>query len=211
MIIWICAAASAFLISFLLLIIYLSKDPVREVSSEENIVSPADGKVIAVIDLMRIKSMVKRGELKKGLEKKAEEFAEGIARNGFIIAVYSRLLDPNMNRAPADGEVIEAHEKKGRSGISKNLASAFENSRKDYIIKNSTFGRIKLSFITGFLKTGIKCELKKGSKVIKGERLGRLRLGGQTVIAVPDMHVKVKEGDRVKAGETVIAEKWRGS
>jgi phosphatidylserine decarboxylase len=185
-------------IALLIFIFQFFRDPERHIP-ELGVVSPADGKIIAV-------EMVKSGDIpvvtKKGEEIYMEELAGFISEDCYLVAIFMNPIDVHVNRSPLDGVVSTIIYVEGSNNMASSLA--LQNERNIVIIDGDT--RIVVIQIAGKFVRRIQCFVKEGDILKKGDRLGRIILGSQVVIILPYTYkITVKVGDHVKAGESVIA------
>jgi phosphatidylserine decarboxylase len=197
--VWFIIAGVASLIGLFLLNFY--RDPERTIPKGNNIVSPADGKVISIIDTS--KSTVK---IRKGLIGKIRTMTKDIAKECYVVSIFMSPLDVHINRSPIEGTVRSIKHTKGKFFKAYDLEKSLENEKNEIIIQNKKL-KIKAIQIAGFLARRILCYTKAGKKVNKGQRIGMIALGSQATIIMPkSVKLKIKMKERVKAGSTIIAQ-----
>ena len=188
-------------IIIILFLINFYRDPERKIPEGNNIVSPADGKIINIID-----TKDDEVKIKKGLFGKIKTIAKDIANDCYVVSIFMSPLDVHVNRAPISGIVKSTKYSKGKFFEAYDFEKSLENEKNEIIIQNKKI-KIKVIQISGFLARRIKCNIKKNQKVNKGQRIGMIVLGSQATLVIPKKVVlKVKLNERVKAGETVIAD-----
>lgn len=162
------------------------RDPERIIPSKENIVvSPADGKVLFVKEIID----------EKFLKAKAKQ-----------ISIFMSPLNVHVNRIPISGRVEYLKHYEGEY-IAAFEDKASERNERTEIGITSAKGKILFTQIAGFIARRIICELKIGDEVRIGERFGMIKFGSRVDIIVPiDWKEKVKKDDKVFAGETVLFE-----
>lgn len=185
-------------IALLIFIFQFFRDPERHIPPE-GVVSPADGKVIAV-------EVVKAGEIpvivKKGEEIYLEDLKGYVTEDSYLVAIFMNPIDVHVQRSPAEGVVNKIMYVEGRYNLASSLA--LQNERNIIVIDGGS--RMVVIQIAGKFVRRIQCYVKEGDNLGKGDRLGRIVLGSQVVIIFPCTYtVTVEEGDHVKAGESVIA------
>lgn len=192
-----------FIILVLLIILFLLnfyRDPKRKIPKGDNIVAPADGRVISVINTS--KGIVR---IKKGLFGKIKALTRDVAKECYVISIFMSPLDVHYNRAPIDGIVKSIRYTKGTFFEAYNLEKSLENEKNEIMMQNKKL-KVKVIQIAGFLARRINCYVKKNQKVNKGGKIGMISLGSQTTIIIPKgVELKAKVNDKVKAGETIIA------
>jgi len=174
------------------------RDPERKIPEGENIVSPADGKVIEILKLKSDKFYIE-----KGLYGKIKAISKDVDKAGYLISIFMNPFDVHVQRAPINGRIRTIKYTKGKFLPANNLAIQNENNQ----ILIQDIDAVKVIQIAGLLVRRIECFVKVGDHILKGEKIGRINLGSQVCVIVPKyINLKIKVGDRVKAGETVIGE-----
>jgi len=185
---------------FALFLINFYKDPKRSIPKGNNIVAPADGRIIRIVNTS--KNGIK---IKKNIFGKIKTLTKDISSQCYVISIFMSPLDAHINRTPIEGTVKSINYKKGRFFKAYDLEKSFENEKNEIIIQNKRL-KVKVIQIAGFLARRIKCYVKKWQKVNKGEKIGMIALSSQTTLIIPVwVDLKVTIGQRVKAGETIIA------
>ena len=176
------------------------RDPERTVTPGNNLVAPADGKIINIIKID--KDNVK---IKKGLIGKVNTLCSDVDA-GYLISIFMSIFNVHINRAPIDGEVISIEHKEGKFFMAFDTEKSLLNESNE-IILSTKIGKIKVIQVAGFIARRIQCFLKEKQKINKGDRIGRIVIGSQVCLIIPkNVRLAVKVGDKVKAGETVIGE-----
>jgi len=184
--------------------LYFNRDPVRQIPPGKNVVSPADGKIIGIVDLSKIKK--KEIKIKKGLMGEIKTIASDIPNAKYLISIFMSVFDMHVQRAPVGGNVISTAHKKGKFLIANKLKALIENEKNEVVIENKDIGKIKVIQAAGAFARRVVCFAKKSEILLKGQRIGRIKLGSQVVLIIPGLKLKVKKGMHVSAGETIIAE-----
>lgn len=165
--------------------IWFFRDPERRIThSPDAILSPADGKVIKIENVMDNKYL--NAEAKK-------------------ISIFMSIFDVHVNRIPFDGVVEEVRYNPGKFLVA-SLDKASESNEQNAVIVH-TEGKGKYAFvqIAGLVARRIVCRLKNGDTVKRGERFGMIRFGSRLDVYLPDrVQVTVRVGEKVKAGETIL-------
>lgn len=193
----------AIIIILALFLINFYRDPERKIPMGNNIVSPADGKIICILMTGKEKAVVKKGFLGK-----IETLAADVAKECYIISIFMSPLDVHVNRSPIDGEVISVKHTPGKYFAAFDIKKSLMNEKNEVIIKNEKIGKIKAIQIAGFLARRVICYAKKGDNLRKGQRIGKIVLGSQVTLILPSKKVKIKakEGQKAVAGKTILAE-----
>ena len=176
------------------------RDPKRTIPKGDNVVAPADGRVISIIDTS--KNIVK---VKKGLFGKIKTLTTDVANQCYVISIFMSPLDAHINRAPIGGIVSSIRHAKGKFFKAYDIKKSLENEKNEIMLQKNKL-KVKVIQIAGFLARRIKCYVKEHQKVNKGDKIGMISLGSQVTLILPkELELKVKVNDNVKAGETIIA------
>lgn len=194
------------IIVILVLILFLLnfyRDPKRKIPSGNNIVSPADGKIIQILKIKKDKAIVNKGFLGK-----IETLTKDIAKECYVISIFMSPFDVHINRAPTEGKIESIKHEKGRYFAAFDLEKSLRNEKNEIIITNKKIGKIKIIQIAGFLARRIICSISKDKKVNKGQRIGKIVLGSQVTLILPSKKIKlkIKNKQKVRGGSTIIAE-----
>lgn len=165
---------------------FFFRDPRRSIPSDPAcIVSPADGKVIAVGESADV---------------------EGYGGPARTVAIFLSVWDVHVNRNPVDGKVVRVEYREGDFKRAY-LDDASEHNEQTRILIENPRGKVLVRQIAGILARRIVCRLKQGDTVAKGERFGMIKFGSRAELALPpSVRLRVSVGDRVKGGETIIGE-----
>lgn len=192
---------------FLLYRFWFLRNPKRKIPFGSNIVSPADGQIVKIIEYDHAKSFeIRENKLGKVLVK-----TKDVAPRGWLIVIVMNIHNMHRQKAPMDGKIISIKYSRGKfiNAIRKahNLRAALENENNE-ILMNTEIGNIKVIQVAGVLAKKIVCFVKEGQFVGKGNPLGLIKLGSQVILVLPESNIemKVKEKDKVKAGSGIIAE-----
>jgi len=186
------------IIALLLFVLHFFRDPEREIPLT-GVVSPADGKIIAI-------ELVKSGKIpvieKNGEEIFLHDLKGYITEDCHLVAIFMSPFDVHVNRSPLKGTVSRVIYTEGEYHMA--TALALTNERNTIIIDGDT--RLIVIQIAGKFVRRIQCFVREGFSIEKGERVGRIILGSQVVLILPETYtLTVAVGSHVKAGESVIA------
>ena len=163
------------IVAVLLLTLYLLnfyRDPKRKISKGNNIISPADGRVLKIL-----KTKNNLVEVNKGFLGKIKTFTKDIAKECYVISIFMSPFDVHVNRAPVDGKIESIKHEKGKYFAAFNLEKSLMNEKNELIIKNKKIGKIKIIQIAGFLARRIICSVNINDKVNKGQRIDKIVIG----------------------------------
>lgn len=174
-----------------LFVLQFFRDPPRSVPADPGLVcAPADGRIVVV-------------------EKTQDPFAN---RPALKISVFMNVFNVHSNRAPVDGEVIDANYYRGGFVNAALDKASLENERNVLKLRMDDGGELTCVQIAGLVARRILCYVKPGDRLVKGERFGFIRFGSRVdLYLTPQARARVTVGDKVYAGETVLAELETGS
>jgi phosphatidylserine decarboxylase len=163
------------------------RDPERVVPRGDHVVSPADGRVVAV---------------------DREARAETVSGETFQrVAIFMSPANVHVNRVPSSGEVVSVKHTAGRFLAAYDERSSMENERNEVVLRDPRGRLTVLVQVAGLLARRIVCHLHPGQRVEQGDRFGLIMFGSRVdVYLSPSARVLVRVGDRVRAGSVVLAE-----
>jgi phosphatidylserine decarboxylase len=173
-----------------LLIVWFFRDPPRRVPAGAGlVVSPADGKVVAIDEIEH------------------DEFVGGPAVQ---IGIFLSIFNVHLNRAPVAGQVVGLRYRPGKYLNALRPESARENEQLAVRLQELSppYRRLVVRQITGAIARRIVCWLKPGDELARGETFGMIKLGSRTELVLPrepGLAIRARIGDKVKAGATVLA------
>lgn len=160
--------------------------PVRRKPPPEAVLSPADGKVVAVEE-------VETDKLPGG--------------RGIVVSIFMNLFDVHVNRLPISGRVESVVHYPGGFKSADLPQARVENERQEVLLINSRGRPLLVTQVAGLVARRIECRLTPGDLVQRGERYGMIRFGSRLDVYLPmDASVDVSLGQRVKAGASIIGE-----
>jgi phosphatidylserine decarboxylase len=170
-----------------LFFIYFFRNPSRSViSSAEELISPADGRVMGIDRLLE-----------------NEFLHENVTR----ISIFMSVSDVHVNRAPCEGSIERVQHRDGRFRLAFKKGVDEENERNYIVVRRNDEGFLIVQ-IAGFLARRIICYVQERDRVEKGTPLGMIAFGSRVDLYAPlDYVPAVKPGQKVKSGLTVLARK----
>ncbi len=173
------------LLAVTLLIGHFFRDPERVSNAGENdVVSPADGRIISVKKVASVRF----------LDKPAMK-----------ISIFMSVFDVHVNRIPVSGSLEGLHYRKGRYLAANHELAGEENEQNWLWIKSNSGLDVVITQVAGLIARRIVCWPKIGDRVLQTERFGMIRFGSRMDVYVPeDSEIEVFQGNRVYAGETVL-------
>lgn len=176
-------------IIFLLAIffVYFFRNPARRaVSDPGELISPADGRVMGVEELLE-------GEFLKAKVKR--------------ISIFMSVSNVHVNRAPCEGRVERVQHRDGRFKLAFKKGIDDENER-NYILVRRNDEQFLVVQIAGFLARRIICYVRERDRLEKGETIGMIAFGSRVDLYMPTSYAPIVEiGQKVKSGLTVLARK----
>lgn len=199
---------SLLLLAVVLLLLYrfyFLRKPSRKVPVGDVIISPADGKIVRILEVGKGAGRLK---VDKGLLGRVDLLTKDVIKKGYVIVIMMTPLNVHYQRAPVPGTVEKTRHSKGlflNAVKDAQSLSALQNEKNEIVISNRKIGRVKVVQVAGFLARRIRCFVKKGQKLDIGEEIGLICLGSQVILVVPELKLNVKEGQKVVDGQTIIA------
>ena len=192
---------------FVILFLYrFFRNPVREITSDpDEIVSPADGRIIYIKEL-------EKGQIPVSVKKYRLASIDEITKTSvpeqpcYLIGIAMTLFDVHMNRAPISGKVIMVKHTSGEYlGLNK-PESTIVNERNTIVIQRQDGIMAAVVQIAARYVRRCIISANEGDTVEHGAIIGRIRWGSQADLIIPrNCEIMVREGEQVFAGETVIA------
>lgn len=190
----------AFCCAFL---VYFNRTPRRNVPRSSVIVSPANGKIIAI----------GRAEtehitfFKEGIQNELE--VHDVTLPAHVVVISMNLRNVHVQRAPIDGIItcVEHFDGKFKNAVyGKHTAELVNANEKNLIVIENEEETIGVIQVAGLLARRIKSYVRVEDEVTQGDKIGFIAFGSQVVLVIPETReLKVKLKDIVIDGETVIA------
>lgn len=182
---WICIILTVFCAFFF-------RNPKRAIpSGDELIVSPADGKIVAI-----------------NLETPGSELGLGEEQR-YKISIFLSITNVHINRIPANGKIKDVIYQPG-SFLNASLDKASVFNEKNTLVmevNNQPENLMAFSQIAGVIARRIVCEVHEGQQVTKGEIFGMIRFGSRCDIWLPIGAIpQVFVGQTAIAGETILTD-----
>jgi len=166
-------------------VLYFFRDPHRTIPSDPSaVVSPADGRVIEVV----------------------EEALDG--RPGRRISIFLAIWNVHVNRSPLPGRITKVEYRPGKFHMAMKKAASMENEM-NVVHLETPRGDIVFKQIAGLIARRVVLWKKAGDQVERGERIGIVRFGSRMDLWLPsDAVFIVKAGDHVAGGSSILA-RWK--
>ena len=162
--------------------LYFFRDPQRIPPNNNGFLSPADGKVVQIIDV--------------------EDEEIGPAKQ---ISIFLSVFNVHRQRVPLSGIVISKQYNSGKFLAAFNHKASLDNEQTIVTFETEMGKKYKIKQIAGLIARRILNYMEPGIMVQQGERLGFIRFGSRVDIIVPtDFQIKVSLGDAVLGNQTII-------
>jgi len=164
------------------LVLNFFRDPDREVPQNPGfIVSPADGKIVQVVDETHDGRPVRR------------------------LSIFMSPLDVHVNRSPIAGVIRNVSYRKGAFSVASKDEASVENEQNVFTLEGEQ-GTIIVKQIAGAVARRIVFWKRVGDRVARGERVGLIKFGSRVdLILEPGTEWQVRVGDHVHAGSSILA------
>ena len=173
--------------------LYFFRDPRRITpdGTDFMVVSPADGKVVAV------------DEVEEPLFLKARSLR---------ISIFLSPLNVHVNRIPIGGTIAYERYVPGDYLVAWHPKASELNEHSELGVELPEGARVLFKQIAGAVARRIEYHVSVGDRVATGDRFGIVKFGSRMDVFLPlGSTVSVAVGDRVRGGETVIGELARQS
>lgn len=166
-------------------VLYFFRDPSRLVPDDEAaVVSPADGKVILIEEVMD------------------DRYLRTRARK---VSIFMNIFDVHVNRVPFPGRVERIVYAPGRFYAADSSRAALENETCAVVLDAGNGRRLAFVQMAGLIARRIVCWAERGDELTRGSRFGLIRFGSRVDLYLPlDLPLAIKLGQRVSAGVTVV-------
>jgi phosphatidylserine decarboxylase len=167
-------------------ILYFFRNPIRLVTKQEELIlSPADGKVVAI---------------KQTYED--EYFKE----DRIQISIFMSPFNVHVNRSPISGilEYFKYHP--GKYLVAFHPKSSTKNERTTAVVKRVDGIEVLFRQIAGFVARRIKFYPEVGDEIHQGDEVGFIKFGSRLDIFLPlDADIQVNLKEHVRGGKSIIA------
>jgi len=170
-----------------LFVCYFFRNPNRVIPSDPDaVVSPADGKVVIIVD---------------------EPMG---TRPGKRISIFLSVFNVHVNRAPVAGRVTKVEYRPGKFYGAYRSRASMENEQNVIAIETPA-GEMVFKQISGAIARRVISWKSPGDVVSKGELFGIIRFGSRVDVWLPaDAEIVVALGDKVAGGSSILA-RWKST
>ena len=177
--------ASPFYLLFLFSLQFF-RDPRRLLPtlSEQSVLCPADGKVIAI-------------------EQVEDPY---LSRPALKISIFMNVFDVHVNRMPVSGQVQKVWYFPGKFFNAALDKASLENERNALWVKTGDGSDVTVVQVAGLVARRIVCYVAADAVVVSGQRFGFIRFGSRVDTYLPlGAQPLVAIGERVRSGAQCIA------
>ena len=161
---------------------YFFRDPQRIPPNNNGFLSPADGKVVQIINV--------------------EDEEIGPAKQ---ISIFLSVFNVHCQRVPLSGIVISKQYNSGKFLAAFNHKASLENEQTVVTFETENGKRYKIKQIAGLIARRILNYMEPENRVERGQRLGFIRFGSRVdIIVPPEFQIDVSLGDMVRGNQTII-------
>ncbi len=166
-------------------VLYFFRDPVRVApTAADAIVSPADGKVIAIEEVFD------------------DKFTN---EHVYKISIFMNVFNVHVNRVPFPGQVLDIQYRPGRFYSANSDRASLENETCAVIMESNEGQKFAFVQMAGLIARRIVCWAEKGDVFKIGQRFGLIRFGSRVDVYLPNkVQIEVRNGQKVRGGETVL-------
>lgn len=161
------------------------RDPDRVIPNGEGVlVSPADGKVVAIDTLNDTPHYT--GKCRR-------------------IGIFMNVFNVHVNRAPHEGALTAIDYSPGRFMPADKAKASTDNEHNALTLKTEGGQEICFVQIAGLVARRIICHVQPGDRLKRGQRFGLICFGSRVDVYLPqDTDIRVKVGEKVRAGTSII-------
>ena len=183
---WIQKTVQILTLGFLILILQFFRNPVRNVTINDNhIIAPVDGKVVVIEEVFE-----------------SEYFKD----KRMQVSIFMSPINVHVTRYAANGKINFSKYHPGKYLVAWHPKASTENERTTVVIETKVFGEILYRQIAGALARRIVNYAEEGMQVVQGEDAGFIKFGSRVDLFLPlGTTINVQLNQTAIGGETIIA------
>ncbi|MBT8218928.1 MAG: phosphatidylserine decarboxylase [Bacteroidia bacterium] len=181
------------------------RQPTRTIPfSQSHFVSPANGKISAVIQFDS--SVIRIPKYQRTLEVMTSD----VSSKGWMISIEMDVTNVHYQRLPLTATHIESRYVEGQFKNAliqnNNFGIRLENEHNQMLFETADGMRYKIIQVAGLVARRIVDYTEKGKQYQQGDVIGLIKLGSQVSIILPhDVEPRVSVGEMVTDGESILA------
>ena len=158
--------------------LWFFRDPDRTVPDGPVAVSPADGKIMSIV----------------------QESSEWTR-----VSIFLNVFDVHVNRSPIAGVIRDVQYHRGEFLVASKERASDVNEQNTVLVEGEGT-RVLFKQIAGIIARRLVFTKRVGDRVGKGERIGLMKFGSRMdVLFGPDWEITVEPRQRVSGGSSIIA------
>jgi len=162
--------------------LYFFRDPERVSPQGPYVLSPADGKVMAV----------------------KKDGPGGRTR----VSIFLNVFDVHVNRTPVAGTITAVDYRRGQFLVASKEAASEDNEQNLVSVRMADGTEVLFKQIAGLIARRLVFTKRTGDTLAAGERIGLMKFGSRMDVLLGDeWEIQVKPGMRVEAGTTILAKR----
>jgi phosphatidylserine decarboxylase len=163
------------------------RDPDRVIPDKQGVVvSPADGKVIAVGSV---------------------ENNPFFAGDSIKVSIFMSVFNVHVNRIPYEGRVKDVNYYPGKFFAANREKASQKNEHNAVFLETDNGKEICVVQVAGLIARRIICKVQPGKQVLRGQRFGIICFGSRLDVYLPrTIDIEVAVGDKVKAGTSILGQ-----
>jgi len=175
-------------LALLVFVLMFFRSPKRDVNPadyEGYLISPADGRVI------RIENIMEKEYFKKEM---------------LMVSIFMSVTNVHLNRIPVSGKVVYQKYHPGKNMVAFHPKSSHLNERNTVVIEDKNGKQYLIRQIAGTIARRIRYYVKEGDVVTMGQELGFIKFGSRVDIFLPvGTELVAKKNQAVKGNKSLIA------
>ena len=162
--------------------IYFFRDPQRILPNADGFLSPADGKIVQIQDVL-----------------------DAEIGNAKQISIFLSIWNVHSQRVPLNAKVVSKKYNPGKFFAAFKHKASQENEQTSVLFVEEKGNKFKIKQIAGWVARRIINYMENDNNVSRGDRLGFIRFGSRVDIILPEsFQLNISIGQIVKGNQTII-------